>query len=159
MDEEYKKHSKRRSRHFLLNQSERHSYAGVDGEDDISDNEEATPRASSPQAQNARKSSDLEEGSDASDDLTAVDRFDSPPVYIDETTGKLDHQVFLLHSNIITGGIGFATLVLLAIPLPLLHVLGWETFRLPPTIGIFTAICCNIVVGVVFNAGFMQLIS
>lgn len=36
-----------------------------------------------------------------------------------------------LHSNFMTSCIGIATLVLLWIPIPICHWLGWETFRLP----------------------------
>lgn len=36
-----------------------------------------------------------------------------------------------LHANFLTSCIGFATLVLLWIPIPLLHWIGWETFRWP----------------------------
>jgi len=36
-----------------------------------------------------------------------------------------------LHANFLTSCIGFATLVLLWIPIPLLHWIGWESFRWP----------------------------
>lgn len=36
-----------------------------------------------------------------------------------------------LHSNFLTSCIGLATLVLLWIPMPILHYVGWETFRWP----------------------------
>lgn len=40
-----------------------------------------------------------------------------------------------LHANFLTSCIGLATLVLLWTPIPLLHLIGWETFRLPGSQG------------------------
>ena len=40
--------------------------------------------------------------------------------------------LLLLYSNAITSLIGLCTLVLLWIPIPLLHWIGWEEFQVPP---------------------------
>ena len=40
-----------------------------------------------------------------------------------------------LHANFLTSCIGLATLVLLWAPIPLLHLVGWETFRWPGSLG------------------------
>jgi len=46
---------------------------------------------------------------------------------------KLDHRALpvALHANFITSCIGFATIVMLWIPIIILDWLGWETFRMP----------------------------
>ncbi|GJN93501.1 hypothetical protein Rhopal_006558-T1 [Rhodotorula paludigena] len=65
---------------------------------------------------------------------------------------------FLLYSNFITSLIGFCTLVLFWVGIPILHVVGWEEFEKPPegAIGVLVGIIAS---GVVFNGGFMLLIS
>lgn len=40
-----------------------------------------------------------------------------------------------LHANFLTSCIGLATLVLLWVPIPLLHLIGWESFRWPGSEG------------------------
>lgn len=156
-DHHHHQHAREGSRHFLLSRAKRNSYAGVrtddtpeggGGGDDADVDLEAGPERSAVAVHDEEDE----------DDLTPVDRFESQPIYIDASTGQLDSQVFLLHANIITGGIGLATLILLAIPLPFLHWLGWETFRAPPDLSTLIAMVANTIAGVVFNAGFMQLI-
>jgi hypothetical protein len=65
---------------------------------------------------------------------------------------------FLLHVNAITSAIGVATFFLLAIPIPALHFIGWEIFEIPPP-GVRLAIVGIMCSGVVYNAGFMLLLS
>lgn len=170
------KHGRRRSGRYTVSQSQRNSYAGVrstdeeppeteevfqNGHKEEEDDDEETERL---HEGGPRKTSlDIEEGHaggdrDASEDEVEVEQFDTPPIYIDPETGKLDQQVFLLHANIITGSIGIVTFVFFAIPLPLLHLLGWETFRLPPDGMTTLAIFANMIAGMVFNAAFMTMI-
>lgn len=62
---------------------------------------------------------------------------------------------FGLYANFLTSSIGVCTFFLLWIPLPILHILDLEKFRLPTditTISVIAAICLS---GVVFNAGLM----
>ena len=68
-------------------------------------------------------------------------------------------ELFLLHANTITAAIGICTACTLWLPIPFLHYTGWETFRLPPDLTAFIAICGVCVCGVAFNAGFMILLS
>lgn len=72
---------------------------------------------------------------------------------------KTNSSLFLFHANSITAAIGICTACLLWIPIPLLHMLGWEVFRLPPDWTTFFAICGVCLCGVSFNAGFMILLS
>ncbi|KWU42688.1 hypothetical protein RHOSPDRAFT_35741 [Rhodotorula sp. JG-1b] len=66
--------------------------------------------------------------------------------------------LLLLYSNAITSLIGLCTLVLLWIPIPLLHWIGWEEFQVPPKeAGL--AMVGIILGGIVFNGGFMVLLS
>jgi hypothetical protein len=44
------------------------------------------------------------------------------------------NATFLLHSNFITSCIGATTILVLWIPIPILHLLGWEIFSLPPLV-------------------------
>ncbi|GAA5821776.1 hypothetical protein JCM3770_000139 [Rhodotorula araucariae] len=66
--------------------------------------------------------------------------------------------LFLLYSNVLTSLIGACTLAFFWIPIPLLQLVGWEDFAWPPVearlplVGIIAS-------GVVFNGGFMLLIS
>ncbi|BGP42561.1 hypothetical protein JCM10449v2_006573 [Rhodotorula kratochvilovae] len=66
--------------------------------------------------------------------------------------------LFLLYSNALTSLIGACTLALFWVPIPLLQLVGWEDFAWPPVearlplVGIIAS-------GVVFNGGFMLLIS
>ncbi|GAA5972260.1 hypothetical protein JCM8115_006545 [Rhodotorula mucilaginosa] len=66
--------------------------------------------------------------------------------------------LLLLYSNAITSLIGLCTLVLLWIPIPLLHWIGWEEFQVPPKEAGF-AMVGIILGGIVFNGGFMVLLS
>ncbi|SCV74906.1 BQ2448_7935 [Microbotryum intermedium] len=65
---------------------------------------------------------------------------------------------FLLYSNLITALIGFFTLVLFWIPIPILHYCGWELFVPPPRVT-WLPILATVICGVIFNAGFMLLLS
>ena len=83
---------------------------------------------------------------------SSISSFLPPPVA--PTTGT-----FLLHSNSITTGIGIMTMAFLWIPIPLLHWLGWEIFELPDSKETILAVCGIIMSGVLFNSGFMVLLS
>lgn len=67
-------------------------------------------------------------------------------------------STYLLYSNFITTSIGFGTLLMLWIPIPVLHWLELEVFELPPK-GALLAISFMILSGVAFNASFMLLLS
>ncbi|KAL1413208.1 hypothetical protein Q8F55_000960 [Vanrija albida] len=63
------------------------------------------------------------------------------------------------HANFLTSAIGFATLVLLWVPIPLLHWTGVEPFVQPrgaKLIGILVVVCAG---GSIYNAGLMVLIG
>ncbi|KAF5375022.1 hypothetical protein D9758_000302 [Tetrapyrgos nigripes] len=64
-----------------------------------------------------------------------------------------------LYSNMMTFAIGFCTMVLLWIPLPILHWFNVEPFSLPNDLKTTGAILCIIVSGSIFNAGFMILLA
>ncbi|GAA5928446.1 hypothetical protein JCM3775_000613 [Rhodotorula graminis] len=66
--------------------------------------------------------------------------------------------LFLLYSNVLTSLIGLCTLLFLWIPIPLLQLVGWEDFEWPPVEARW-ALAGIIASGVVFNGGFMLLIS
>ncbi|KAF8168120.1 hypothetical protein B0H34DRAFT_684272 [Crassisporium funariophilum] len=66
---------------------------------------------------------------------------------------------FGFHPNLLTSMMGFFTLVLLWIPIPMLHYSGAETFRLPPNGTTVMAITGIAFSGVIFNAGFMVLLG
>ncbi|KAK4049869.1 hypothetical protein OIO90_005258 [Microbotryomycetes sp. JL221] len=67
-------------------------------------------------------------------------------------------DIFLLYSNTFTSLIGLTTLLLFWIPIPFFHWIGWEEFELPP--GDAWPLIFGIVLsGVVFNGGFMVLLS
>ncbi|KAF8898766.1 hypothetical protein BD779DRAFT_1485450 [Infundibulicybe gibba] len=66
---------------------------------------------------------------------------------------------FGLHPNMLTSAIGFCTLIILWIPLPILHLLNIEHFVLPPNAMTTLAIVGIALSGVVFNAGFMVLLG
>lgn len=65
---------------------------------------------------------------------------------------------FLLYSNSLTSLIGITTLLLFWIPIPILHFLGWEPFEAPPSYTLLPIVGI-VLMGVVFNAGFMVLLS
>jgi drug/metabolite transporter (DMT)-like permease len=60
-----------------------------------------------------------------------------------------------LYSNMLTSTIGFGTMVLLWIPLPLLHWFDIEPFSLPQDYKTIATILGIILSGAIFNAGFM----
>ncbi|KAH9815649.1 hypothetical protein DFH28DRAFT_968633 [Melampsora americana] len=72
---------------------------------------------------------------------------------------KVSPQIILLHANSITSSIGFFTLTLLWIPIPILHFLKFEPFELPPNTKVTFLILGMISMGVIFNAGFMVLLG
>ncbi|GAA6018938.1 hypothetical protein JCM10207_009207 [Rhodosporidiobolus poonsookiae] len=71
---------------------------------------------------------------------------------------RLTPALFLLYANCLTSLIGLCTLVCLWVPLPLLHWVGWEVFEPLPreARGAMVGIVGG---GVVFNGGFMLLLS
>jgi drug/metabolite transporter (DMT)-like permease len=72
-----------------------------------------------------------------------------------ETGDAVYPPPFGLHPNMLTSIVGFFTLTLLWVPIPILHYLGVERFVLPPTSGVTFAIAGIALSGVLFNAGFM----
>lgn len=62
---------------------------------------------------------------------------------------------FGLYANALTSAIGICTLLILWIPIPILHYLDLETFRLPPDMRTVFVLCGISLSGVVFNAGLM----
>ncbi|CDS04825.1 hypothetical protein LRAMOSA07355 [Lichtheimia ramosa] len=67
-------------------------------------------------------------------------------------------QPSVLFANVVTTGIGLATLLLLWIPIPLLHWTGYETFQMPDPIT-FGYILCVGSMSVIYNATFMCVIA
>ncbi|KAI0221666.1 hypothetical protein L0F63_000488 [Massospora cicadina] len=63
-----------------------------------------------------------------------------------------------LLANFVTGYIGMVTFSLFWLPIPFLHLAGVEPFALPTGIGL-TFLMVNAVMGVLYNAGLMLLIS
>ncbi|GAA5837313.1 hypothetical protein JCM11251_004964 [Rhodosporidiobolus azoricus] len=111
------------------------------GEDDDTFEQETSSLLSSPTRSPARPSS------------PGLCTLHDTPVSVPDTTA------FLLYTTLLTSLIGLFTLLLLWIPLPLLHLVGWETFELPPpSVGMYAALCGIALGGVVFNGGFMVLI-
>lgn len=82
----------------------------------------------------------------------------SSPSLDNEFVTHPSSQTFLLYSNVITSLIGLTTFLLLWIPIPLLHLIGWEMFEAPPREA-WLPIVCIVLSGVTFNAGFMVLLS
>ena len=76
-----------------------------------------------------------------------------------ESLAKTSHApvypTFGLHPNLLTTCIGLYTLVFLWIPIPILHYIGIETFRLPPNWQTWVSILMTALCGVCYNAGFM----
>ncbi|KAI0094865.1 hypothetical protein BDY19DRAFT_914994 [Irpex rosettiformis] len=66
---------------------------------------------------------------------------------------------FGLYANFLTTCIGACTFLLLCIPLPILHFLDAEKFRLPTDITTISAIAAISLTGVIFNAGLMILLG
>ncbi|KIP03972.1 hypothetical protein PHLGIDRAFT_94162 [Phlebiopsis gigantea 11061_1 CR5-6] len=66
---------------------------------------------------------------------------------------------FGLYANALTSGIGICTLLILWIPIPILHYLGLETFRLPPDMRTVLVLFGISLSGVAFNAGLMILLG
>lgn len=62
---------------------------------------------------------------------------------------------FGLYANFLTSSIGVCTFLLLWTPIPILHVLELEKFRLPTDITTISVIAAISLSGVVFNAGLM----
>lgn len=66
---------------------------------------------------------------------------------------------FGLHPNLITTAIGICTLLVLWIPIPILHYYRLEVFRLPTSVDVSIAIAGIAASGVIFNAGFMVIVT
>jgi len=66
---------------------------------------------------------------------------------------------FGLHPNLLTTLAGLVTLAVLWLPIPVLHYIGAEPFRLPPDLRTVFAIGGVALSGVFFNAGFMILLG
>jgi hypothetical protein len=66
---------------------------------------------------------------------------------------------FGLHPNLLASGIGFMTLFLLWILLPILHYSGYERFRLPDNPTVTLSIAGIAVSGLIFNAGLLTLLG
>ncbi|TIA85329.1 hypothetical protein E3P99_04022 [Wallemia hederae] len=64
---------------------------------------------------------------------------------------------FGLHPNLVSTTIGLITLTTLWIPIPILHLIGWETFELPPTAAAYGYIAAMVTFGMVFNGAFIAL--
>ena len=84
---------------------------------------------------------------DASDELGEVPVSDKPEMVYPPPFG--------LYANALTTAIGICTFLLLWIPIPILHVLDVETFRLPADITTISVIAGIALSGVAFNAGLM----
>ncbi|TFK57105.1 hypothetical protein OE88DRAFT_1650684 [Heliocybe sulcata] len=66
---------------------------------------------------------------------------------------------FGLYANFFTSAIGLCTLALLWIPIPILHYLDLEHFKLPGNIFTVGVIACIAMTGVIFNGGLMILLG
>lgn len=82
-------------------------------------------------------------------------RIASPPP---ESLLNPSPDIFLLYSNTFTSLIGLTTLLLFWIPIPIFHWIGWEPFEPPPASAGFL-IFGIVLSGVIFNGGFMILLS
>ncbi|TNY20446.1 hypothetical protein DMC30DRAFT_253850, partial [Rhodotorula diobovata] len=80
------------------------------------------------------------------------------PSHLSAPPPRASPTLFLLYSNLLTSLIGLCTLVCLWVPIPLLQLVGWEDFEWPPVEARW-ALVGIIASGVVFNGGFMLLIS
>lgn len=127
------------------------------------------------------------EGADDDDEEEAESLLSSPTSLADVSDSEIDHETaptsprsttsrlhiaspppasltnpsvttFLLYSNFLTSLIGLTTLLLFWLPIPLLHLVGWEEFQLPPS-NTWVPIIGIVISGVCFNAGFMILLS
>lgn len=128
----------------------------LEGVDNDEDNEEGESLLSSPNpAEPTDSDVDSEPQAPASPHSTARLRIASPPPVL-----LTDPSIttFLLYSNVLTALIGITTLLLFWIPIPILHYLGWEPFETPPS-NTWLPITGIVLMGVVFNAGFMVLLS
>ncbi|GAA5892212.1 hypothetical protein JCM6882_003612 [Rhodosporidiobolus microsporus] len=120
-----------------------------DGDDTVSETASllASPTRSPPRSASPSPSSSS--SSPSPPDLTPT----TPPPQTTPTA-------FLLYSTTLTSLIGLCTFLFLWLPLPLLHLAGWETFEPPPrTLGMYAALAGIVGGGVVFNGGFMVLLS
>lgn len=81
------------------------------------------------------------------------------PVTNDHLDAKNITLPFGLHANFLTSCIGLLTFVIMWLPIPLLHYLKVEPFRLPQNFHTVLAIAGISLGGVVFNAGFMVLLG
>lgn len=72
-----------------------------------------------------------------------------------DTTGAVYPPPFGLHSNLMTSLMGFFTLVIFWIPLPLLHWSGTEVFRFPSDMWTVSMIGLIGLSAMLFNAGYM----
>ena len=81
----------------------------------------------------------------------------SPPTH-DSSSGT-SASLFLFHANLVTACVGLLTIVLLWLPIPFLHWSGIEPFALPRSLGEYLAVSGVCFAGVIFNSGFMVLIS
>ncbi|GAA5864364.1 hypothetical protein JCM8547_005797 [Rhodosporidiobolus lusitaniae] len=81
----------------------------------------------------------------------------SPPLPL-SPSHSASPTTFLLYSTTLTSLIGLFTLTFFWLPLPLLHLLGWERFSLPPRES-WVALLGIVGGGVAFNGGFMVLLA
>jgi hypothetical protein len=75
------------------------------------------------------------------------------------SSGDTSASLFLFHANLVTACVGLLTIVLLWLPIPFLHWSGIEPFALPRSLGEYLAVSGVCFAGVIFNSGFMVLIS
>ncbi|KAI9063106.1 hypothetical protein FKP32DRAFT_1573007 [Trametes sanguinea] len=73
--------------------------------------------------------------------------------------GLIHPLPFGLYPNFLTSAIGICTLLVLWIPVPILDILGVETFEMPRTALTYGVIAGIALTGAIFNAGFMVLLG
>ncbi|BFZ58137.1 hypothetical protein PYCC9005_005196 [Savitreella phatthalungensis] len=69
-----------------------------------------------------------------------------------------DHMRSILFANVMSTALGVFTLAFVWIPLPILHVLGWERFELPPA-NAALALIASIAANFVYSACLLGMIS
>ncbi|KAA1471519.1 hypothetical protein DENSPDRAFT_837527 [Dentipellis sp. KUC8613] len=99
------------------------------------------------------------ESSDAYAHLSVDDALSDDIDDIPEEAAASYPPPFGFHPNFLTSAIGFCTLALCWILLPIMHFLGVETFRLPENAHTVLSIAAIAFSGVIFNSGFMVLLG
>lgn len=137
------------------------STSSRDADDDVLDEIESELREGRPHLagrhQHQRK--DELRDSDGDYDGGEADAASPPSPGGSSSSSGTSASLFLFHANLVTACVGLLTIVLLWLPIPFLHWSGVEPFALPRSLGEWLAVSGVCFAGVIFNSGFMVLIS